>query len=489
MTEMSSTEVARCKHPRLGSRFALAAICAILLLPVVALLVFLGLVTLWLFWFILAIWALAEITYAGLIDNHVEVSEHNYPRIHGLAEEVRQNLGLKREISIFVYEQSNFNAWLVKLFRRRAIFLQSEVLETGVTDDEVRWLVGRFIGYLRLQQDLGWFGRLIRITERSGLFTLFILPYSRAMVYTGDRLGLASIKGDIGSALSVMQKMLVGRQLGYSVNPLGIIEQRRRSKGRMFTFLSRLSSPFPSSTARYVDLLVFARREYPDRFAEFEAGIPGIPADLGAISAEHTNGSDVLKAIGIFLTLVLALVVTAFVWPSLVLVGLYNMYAPTGSSFSNPSYDAAEAEYYPYDASENAAGDAMAADAMADDAMAEEPMAEDYLGDTEAAADPYTETNVTCIVNNSGRTISYEMDYKDGNGWQRYNQANGSFLTHYSDFTTQPDIRYDETLNDGVNVERKYYLLTSRSYDRESCGSPSYDFTISGNTIDMVLNN
>lgn len=476
----------------MGPRFALAAICAILLLPLVALLVFFGLVTLWLFWFFLAIWAAAEVAYAGLVDNHVEVTEHNYPRIHDLAEEVRQNLGLKREISIFVYEQSNFNAWLVKLFRRRAIFLQSEVLETGVTDDEVRWLVGRFIGYLRLQQDLGWFGSLIRITERSGLFTLFILPYSRAMVYTGDRLGLASINGDIGSALSVMQKILVGRQLGYSVNPLGIIEQRRRSKGRMFTFLSRLSSPFPSSTARYVDLLVFARREYPDRFAEFEAGIPGIPADLDAISAEHTDGSDVLKAIGLFLALVVGLVVTAFAWPSLVLVGLLNMYAPTGSSFSNSSYDATDAEYDPDVSSENAAADTLAEDAIAEDAVAEEPAAEDYIGETgdaaDAAAEPYWETNVTCIVNYTGRTISYEMDYKDGYGWRRYNQANGSFLTHSSDFTTQPDIRYDETLNDGAYVERKYYLLTSRSSDRESCGSPSYDFTISGNTIDMVFN-
>jgi hypothetical protein len=166
---------------------------------------------------------------------------------------------LRRQISIFVYEHGFFNAGLVRLFRRRAIFLNSEVLETGVSDNEVRWIVGRFVGYLRVQQDTGIIGLMVHIAERSGIFTLLIFPYSRAMVYTGDRLGLAAIAGDIGSAVSAMQKLLVGR---------------KRPRGRCLPFWPASAAPFPrrwramsiSSTLRggnFPSPIAFSKRRRP----------------------------------------------------------------------------------------------------------------------------------------------------------------------------------------------------------------------------------
>jgi hypothetical protein len=235
-------------------------------------------------------WFSARVFFARMVGNSVVVSDVNYPRINTLAEELKVKLGYHKPVHIFVYEQGSFNAYMSFLFFRRAIFLNSELLETGVSDNEVRWIVGRFIGYLRAREQAGLPGSLIRGAERLLVFNLFLLPYERAMVYTGDRLAVAAMDGDISSAASAMQKLLVGRQLGYSVNPEGIIAQQREIKGTFFAFMARLPSHFPHMTARYVDLIVFAKVFFPAEFAKFESATPGLPADLVYLA---TGGSGV----------------------------------------------------------------------------------------------------------------------------------------------------------------------------------------------------
>ncbi len=210
----------------------------------------------------------------------------NYPRIYRIGEDLKAAIGYKKKVDIFVYEQGNFNAYLLKFFfHRRAVFLNSELLEAGVTDDELRWLIGRFIGYLRARRQAGFWGWTIRAAQHLLVFNLFLLPYERALVYTGDRIALAVITGDITSAISAMQKIFVGRQLGYSVNPNGLVDQHRLVKGSIFAFFARLSSGFPHMTARYVDLIGFAKERFPAQFERFEAENPGLPLDLRQLTA------------------------------------------------------------------------------------------------------------------------------------------------------------------------------------------------------------
>lgn len=344
MDKLSRDEIRSCIHPRFAWRYGLAIFCTILLIPILIFLTALSAVTLILLWIIAIIWIGAEVTYHYMVDNSILVSELNYPRIFALTEEVRQRIGVRKDIHIFVYEHGAFNAALTRLFRRRAIFLNSEVLEAGVADDEVRWLVGRFVGYLRVVQDTGIVGRLVRITERSGIFTLAVFPYSRAMVYTGDRLGLAAINGNIEAAISTMQKLLVGRQLGYSVNPIGVIEQRRQTKGSLFAFFARMSLPFPSTIARYVDLISFAKARYPAAFERFEAATSGLPEELHLLSAERTSASSVLKGIGFAAMLAFAALVTLKVWST----GLYFLLQSSGltSAATDASYSERDAGIY-----------------------------------------------------------------------------------------------------------------------------------------------
>lgn len=272
-------------HPLLRRRFYLALVFSMLLFPLIALGLVVGTVFLIVPLIALLLWIGMRVLFAWLIGNTIVVSELNFPAIHVIAEDLKEKIGYRGKIYIFVYESKSFNAWMSHVFFRHAIFLNSEMLVAGVGKDEIRWIIGRFIGYLRARKQAGLLGMLIRAARRLIVFDLFLLPYERAMVYTGDRLALAALNGDILTAATAMQKLTVGRELGYSINPEGLVAQLRDVKGTFFGFLARVVSNFPHNAARYVDLLVFAKQFYSARYAAFEVMNPSLPKDLGRLVA------------------------------------------------------------------------------------------------------------------------------------------------------------------------------------------------------------
>ena len=312
----------------MASRFALALIVSVMMVPLLLLLVLTSVAFLIFPLIAFGLWFGQEIMHYYMVANAVEVSDYNYPRIKLLLDEVKSDLGLEKDIGIFVYEHGQFNAYMVKFLYRRAIYLNSEMLETGVSDDEIRWIIGRFVGYWRVYQDYGLPGLLVRISKRVFGVNFFILPFERAIVYTGDRLGLAAISGDIDAAVAAMQKMLVGRLLGYSVNPVGIVEQSRQIKGNFFVFWARIFSGFPHTITRYVDLIAFSKRYFKDQFEKFRSNNPGLADDIEDLSSEapsHATG----KALGMIALMML-------VW-TLPLIAIVTWVAVFASSVKSPA--------------------------------------------------------------------------------------------------------------------------------------------------------
>ena len=310
------------KHPLQPRRFTLALFFALILFPLIAVALIAGTIVVIVPFIAFLLWLSGRVLFAHYMGNSILVSELNYPRINNLGEELKAKIGYKKPVDIFVFEQGNFNTSLMKFFfYRRAVFLNSELLEAGVTDDELRWLIGRFVGYLRARRQAGFWGWTIRAAQTLGVFNLFLLPYERALVYTGDRIALAMINGDVCSAVSAMQKLLVGRQLGYSVNPNGLLDQQRKVKGSLFAFLDRLGRAFPPTTARYVDLIEFAKERFQEQFQRFEAQNPGLPDDIrpltalpGAVTPVHGKRDPVWGSVtGAALVVGLFAVLTAFV--------------------------------------------------------------------------------------------------------------------------------------------------------------------------------
>ena len=282
---MSDREFHGLAHPLLRRRYYLALVFSMLLFPLIALGLIFGIISLVVPLIALVLWIGMRVLFAGLIGNSIVVSELNFPSVDTIAEEMKKKIGFRGKVYIFVYESKSFNAFMRHVFFRHAIFLNSEMLVAGVGEDELRWIIGRFVGYLRARDQAGLLGMLIRAARRLVVFEIFLLPYERAMVYTGDRLALAAIGGDILTAATAMQKLSVGRELGYSINPEGLVAQLREVKGTFFGFLARIASGFPLNAARYVDLVVFAKQFYPARYVAFEAMNPGLPKDLGRLVA------------------------------------------------------------------------------------------------------------------------------------------------------------------------------------------------------------
>jgi hypothetical protein len=321
------------KHPLQPRRFSLALFFALILFPLIGAGLVAGTVVLLVPLFALLIWVGHRVFYATFLGNSILVSELNYARIHRIGGDLKTRIGYKKKIDIFVYEEGHFNAFLIKFFfYRRAVFLNSELLEAGVTDDELRWLIGRFVGYLRARREAGFWGWTIRAAQHLVIFNFFLLPYERALVYTGDRIALGIIAGDISSAVSAMQKCFVGRQLGYTVNPGGIVDQHRLVKGSFFALLARLSIAFPHMTARYVDLIGFAKKRYPDHFQRFDAANPGLPDDLERLTA-LPNAAPVSVGDPVFLPIVLAGTVLALLTVFVVKVVVPRLHPP------EPSYN------------------------------------------------------------------------------------------------------------------------------------------------------
>ena len=273
---MNKAEFREYAHPKESSRFILALFFAVPVTLLFLILAFVsyGVLLLIVGFVLFFVWILFEIFYAKFIGNAIHVSDTNYPRLKQLTEDMNKQIGVKKKIDIFVYQQGEFNAYFQRLFARRAIFLNSELLESGVSDDEIRWLIGRFLGMIRSQELTHVFGLLIAAVRRLIVFNLFLLPYERATAYTGDRVALKCIGGDISVAVSAMNKLLVGRGVGYSVNPAGIVEQNRQVRGSFFAFLARLPSSMPHGISRYVDLIGFAGRKFPGQFEIFVAENP-----------------------------------------------------------------------------------------------------------------------------------------------------------------------------------------------------------------------
>ena len=335
------------KHPLNHRRFALALFFSLILLPLIAAGLVAGTVVLVVPAFAFLIWVSGRVMYATFLGHSILVSELNYSRIYHIGEDLKARIGYTKKVDIFVYEQGRFNASLYKfLFYRRAVFLNSELLEAGVTDDELRWLIGRFVGYLRARREAGFWGWTIRAAQRLLIFDLFILPYERALVYTGDRIALGVIGGDISSAVSAMQKIFVGRQLGYSVNPSGIVAQHRMVKGSLFALLARIPIAFPHMTARYVDLIGFAKKRYPEQFQRFDAANPGLPDDLERLTAlPHAHagsGSD-----PIFLPLVWAVAVLLLLTVFVVKVVVPRLKPPAPTEYSEPFTEPSPTETTP----------------------------------------------------------------------------------------------------------------------------------------------
>ena len=90
--------------------------------------------------------------------------------------------------------------------------------------------------------------------------------YERAIQYSGDQIGLA-VCGDLDQSMVAFQKFMVGNALSQRVILDGILAQEKEMG--FFAFVARLFSTHPHVVDRYVNLLRFAKKHYPELYNTF----------------------------------------------------------------------------------------------------------------------------------------------------------------------------------------------------------------------------
>lgn len=265
--------IKKAEHPNLNPRFTLALIVCIPVALIGLILTFatFGLILIYIGLLIFFAWLGLSIAKASLIANSVRVSNKNFPEIFEIYNDVKESLDYNKEIPIYIIEEGTVNALIAKFFRTRFIVLNSELVVgmQGKNKLQMKWIIGRFIGALKAKYFKTDFLRiLIDSIEKIKIFNFFILPYERAAQYTGDNIGLLVCE-DVEQVFYAFDKFLVGNDLAKQIQFEGLIDQAQDIKNNFFALLARLGSSHPHQVDRYLNLIAFARKSYPEQFEVF----------------------------------------------------------------------------------------------------------------------------------------------------------------------------------------------------------------------------
>lgn len=256
-------------HSTEESRFDLAIMMTLPVVSVAFLWLFTTFVYGLLFIAVLAgsVWLAVQLVRAHLTANAVKVSEQNFPEIYAVLTDVCETLKYDKPVDVYIVEEGTVNAFLTRFLRTKFIILNSELAEDMIEESsrlQLKWVIARFVGALKAKHDkLVFLQIIVESLEKLQIFNLFLLPYERAVQYSGDQIGLA-VCGDVNQALIALQKLMVGNKLAKRVNASGVLAQKKDMG--VLVLAARLFSTHPHVIDRYANLLEFARQRYPEQY-------------------------------------------------------------------------------------------------------------------------------------------------------------------------------------------------------------------------------
>ncbi|QCN96966.1 M48 family peptidase (plasmid) [Azospirillum argentinense] len=240
------------------------------------------------------IWFCLELMRAVLIGNSVRVGSGNFPEIEAILEDVKKKVKYSKDIEIYIVEGGSVNMFLYRFFRTKFIVINSafvESCESSKNYKDIEWSIARFVGYMKVKRDHYFpiLDELMSTIKNIPLFNLFILPYERCIVYSGDQIGLA-VCGSLESSIVGLEKLLIGKTLYAKVTNDTFINQANRLNGSVFAKIARFFSEFPFLTDRYLNLMAFSREFRRDQYLEFVRSNK-MNADLLLYALENRHGS------------------------------------------------------------------------------------------------------------------------------------------------------------------------------------------------------
>jgi len=274
--KITNEQFRKTTYPKENNRFSIAMVIGIpiAILGLIATLATFGLLLIYIGLIVFFVWFSLSIAKMNLIGNSVKVSKDNFPEINKIYHEIRSELSYEKDIQIYIVEEGSVNAFLANFFKTKFIVLNSELVKDMIGSDnnriQMKWIIARFIGALKTKHFRITFLRLIfEYVEKIKIFNFIILPYERATQYTGDNIGMLVTK-NVEQSIVAFNKLLVGNDLSAKINFNGIINQGIEvDNNSFFSFLARAFSSHPHLVNRYINLLAYAKKEFPEQFYSY----------------------------------------------------------------------------------------------------------------------------------------------------------------------------------------------------------------------------
>jgi hypothetical protein len=275
------------RHPREGSRFMLAlvpSVSTLVVVPVCAYAaggakvtaVFVGAVLA----VVLSVWVLIQIHRARLLGGAIRVTSSSFPEVQAVVDDVCHRLDYQGLLEVWIVEQVDGQVTLTSYLGTKMILVEGGLASDLVADDkraQLTFLIARFVGALKAKHlRLAPLQVVIASIKSLKFLNVFILPYERTIVYSGDQMGLACA-GRLGAGLGVISRLLVGKEIAPGLGAVGVLEQAHEARRGVLPRLAQLTSSHPHLTNRYLNLLRFGEKF--DR-SDYEATIATIGPEI-----------------------------------------------------------------------------------------------------------------------------------------------------------------------------------------------------------------
>jgi hypothetical protein len=208
------------------------------------------------------IWLLRQVARSRLLGRAVRVSEMTLPELQSVLDEVRTRLDYHKHVDVYVTDQVDGGSAMTSYLGTRLIQIEGGLVAELLADGrraELTYLIARHIGQLKARhQRMPLIVLAISMADSLKFLQLFLAPYFRATAKSGDQIAAAACCGDIQATAAMMNRLLVGRELGPRLAVMGVLDQAATVRRRWLPRLAQLFMSAPHATNRYLNLLTFS---------------------------------------------------------------------------------------------------------------------------------------------------------------------------------------------------------------------------------------
>jgi hypothetical protein len=213
-------------------------------------------------------WLSLQVYRSRLLGRAVRVSETSLPGLQSVLDEVRARLEYRQRVDVYVLDKVNGGSKVTSYLGTRLIEIEgglvAELLGEG-RHAELTYLIGRQLGQLKARhQRLLVILIVIERVKDLKFLQIFLAPYFRATAKSGDQIAAACC-GDIRATALMMNRLLVGNELGPQLDIRGVLDQAAAVRKRWLPRLAQLFQSEPHATNRYLNLLAFFARVAPEQ--------------------------------------------------------------------------------------------------------------------------------------------------------------------------------------------------------------------------------